>query len=82
MAASGDIERDAPMTDTELLSRMEALEMKYAYQERLIEELNALVTDHQKTIDAMSIKIRDAFQQLAENRDRTEKPPHERPPHY
>jgi len=70
------------MSDKELLTRIDWLETKFSYLEKLVEELNTLVTDQQKTLDAVSVKIRDAFHQLAEQRDRTDKPPHEKPPHY
>ena len=73
------------MTDTETVdSRIEALEVRVAYQDKVIEDLNQTVIDQWKKIDALR-------RQLAELLDRVEvvehgsagpRAPEPPPPHY
>ena len=55
------------MDDAETMSRIDALEMRIAHQDRIIEELNAAVTGQWRTIDDLTTQIRrmaDKMQQL------------------
>ena len=73
------------MTDPETVdSRIEALEVRVAYQDKVIEDLNQAVIDQWKKIDALR-------RQLAEVLDRVEvvedgaagpRAPEPPPPHY
>lgn len=63
--------------------RLIDIEMKLAYQERMIAELNAVVIEQQKTLDdiqkanrALIDRIRDLSENLAEPLGGHEKPPH------
>ena len=72
------------MGDAETMSRIDALEMRIAHQDRIIEELNAAVTGQWRTIDDLTTQIRrmaDKMQQLdasAASPAADEAPP----PHY
>jgi SlyX protein len=72
------------MNQTEALyTRMEALEMRVAYQDRTIEELNNSVTQQWKKIDEFAKKIEDMAVRLQHAEDNKTpggaEPP---PPHY
>lgn len=58
------------------------IELKLAYQERTIDELNAVVTEQAKRIDELEAKLRrfmDRVEAEAAVRDASEEEP---PPHY
>ena len=67
------------MSDTD---RLDALEMRIAYQDQTIEELNATITAQWKVIDALSRKLNLLEEQARATSNiadpRTEPPP----PHY
>lgn len=72
------------MNDTEtLFTRMEALEMRLAYQDRTIEELNNSVTQQWRQIDVFAKKIEEMAVRLQHVEDNKvaggAEPP---PPHY
>ena len=60
--------------------RFVRLETKIAYQEKLIAELNDVVSGHEKTLDRLEFQLKQ-LQHFA--RDQGGEPMgHERPPHY
>jgi uncharacterized coiled-coil protein SlyX len=67
--------------------RLEALEIKFAYQDQAISELSGLVYEYGKRLDSLEEKIQSTLSRLAEMGN--EKGPgsldmaaQERPPHY
>lgn len=73
------------MADTEALtSRIDALEIRLAYQDETIEDLNKAVTDQWKQIDLMTRKIAQLTDQLRETTEQIGRPglPEPPPPHY
>ena len=72
------------MNEAETVSRIVALEVRVAHQDRVIEDLNALVTEQWKQIDALAKQVErmtDRLQRVEENAPSsdTPEPP---PPHY
>jgi SlyX protein len=72
------------MNEAETASRIVALEVRVAHQDRVIEDLNALVTEQWKQIDALAKQVErmtDRLQRVEENAPSsdTPEPP---PPHY
>jgi SlyX protein len=73
------------MTETEnLLTRIDALEMRIAYQDQTIEDLNAAINEQWKLIDALNRKVARFDEQLQDAQSATgagliPEPP---PPHY
>lgn len=66
----------------ELLARIEALEIRLAHQDRIIEDLNKIGTEQWTQIDALRRQIdqlRDRIQEVESNRPNLPEPP---PPHY
>lgn len=62
-------------------SRLDALEMMITHQDRMIAELNDVVTAQWRKIDALEgqlARLRDEVQNIGVNRDAPEPPP----PHY
>ncbi|MFX5464898.1 SlyX family protein, partial [Acinetobacter baumannii] len=49
--------RSRPMTDTSLTNRIDALEMRIAYQDETIEDLNKTITAQWKEIDRLTREI-------------------------
>ena len=71
------------MTEAELSARIEALEVRITYQDRIIEDLNASVTAQWRQIDDMAKQIARMTDRLREIETST--PPGEPeppPPHY
>lgn len=72
------------MTDEAMMSRIEKLEERSAFQEHAIEELSETITDQWKLIDALKRDIKRLTDELKEVEDnmaqgeRREPPP----PHY
>jgi SlyX protein len=72
------------MTDEAMMSRIERLEERSAFQEHAIEELSETITDQWKLIDALKRDIKRLTDELKEVEDnmaqgeRREPPP----PHY
>ena len=74
-----------PMSDVaRLIARIEALEMRAAHQDQVIEDLNAVATEQWTQIDTLKRQIeqlRDRIQELENSRNPAglPEPP---PPHY
>jgi len=73
--------------DNEDAARLEALEIKFAYQDQALSELSGLVYEYGKRLDSLEEKIQSTLARLAEMGN--EKQPgnvdmaaQERPPHY
>ena len=64
-------------------ARLEALEVRVAYQDQVIEDLNQTVIDQWKKIDALRRQLNEVLDRVQEVEDnagpRTPEPP---PPHY
>ena len=72
------------MNEAETASRIVTLEVRVAHQDRVIEDLNTLVTEQWKQIDALAKQVQrmtDRLQRVEENAPSsdTPEPP---PPHY
>lgn len=73
------------MSDTESVNaRLEALEVRVAYQDQVIEDLNQTVIDQWKKIDALKRQLAELLDRVTEVEDggagpRAPEPP---PPHY
>jgi len=72
------------MNEAETASRIVTLEVRVAHQDRVIEDLNTLVTEQWKQIDALAKQVErmtDRLQRVEENAPSsdTPEPP---PPHY
>jgi SlyX protein len=66
---------------TDSASRVDALEMRFTHQERIVADLNEVITAQWSKIDALQreiVKLREEFDAIAFPRDRPEPPP----PHY
>jgi SlyX protein len=71
------------MNDVETSSRIDAMETRIAYQDRIIEELNTAITEQWKQIESLTRQVErmaDRLQQVADNASpNAPEPP---PPHY
>ena len=65
-----------------LNTRIEALEVRAAYQEQTIEALNTTITDQWKRIDDLSRQVARLADRLQEAEAREQPAPSEKPPHY
>jgi len=66
---------------TELTGRLDALETRFAHQERTISELNEVITSQWAKIDMLErqfLRLREEVQNMAPAREGPEPPP----PHY
>ena len=71
------------MSDPNTLSdRIDALEVRIAYQDDTIETLNATITEQWKQIDALTRQVAALSDRLQEAEARSPGPVNERPPHY
>jgi len=73
------------MTDPDSLSsRIEALEVRVAYQDKVIDELNQAVIDQWKKIDALRRHLAEVLNRVQEVEDSAGSPaaPEPPPPHY
>jgi SlyX protein len=71
------------MTDIDVLAaRIEALEVRTAYQEQTIEALNTTITDQWKRIDDLSRQVARLADRLQEAEAREQPAASEKPPHY
>jgi len=72
------------MNETETAARIVALEVRVAHQDRVIEELNALVTEQWKQIDALAKQAERMADRLRRVEDNVPAPdaPEPPPPHY
>jgi SlyX protein len=71
-------------TMSEALTRIEALEVRVAHQDRTIEDLNQSVTDQWKQIDALTKQVAGMADRLQRVEDSTPSPDGAEPPppHY
>jgi len=72
------------MNEAETASRIVALEVRVAHQDRVIEDLNTLVTEQWKQIDALAKQVErmtDRLQRVEENAPSSDAP-EPPPPHY
>ncbi len=62
-------------------NRIYEVEKRIAYLEKFVEELNEVIINHERTIEALKVEIielknKDEQSPLLENRPHNEKPPH------
>jgi len=72
------------MNEAETASRIVTLEVRVAHQDRVIEDLNTLVTEQWKQIDALAKQVErmtDRLQRVEENSPSSDAP-EPPPPHY
>jgi len=72
------------MNEAETASRIVTLEVRVAHQDRVIEDLNTLVTEQWKQIDALAKQVErmtDRLQRVEENAPSSDAP-EPPPPHY
>lgn len=67
---------------TRLSERIDALEVRLAYQDETIETLNQTITAQWKQIDALTRQIAELRDRLQEAERHAPGPVSERPPHY
>ena len=73
----------APMSNVNALSdRIDALEMRLAYQDVTIETLNQTITEQWKQIDALTRQVAELKERLQEAERHAPGPANEPPPHY
>ncbi|QAU48658.1 SlyX family protein [Bradyrhizobium guangzhouense] len=65
-----------------LTERIDALEMRLAYQDDTIETLNQTITAQWKQIDVLVRKVAELGDRLQEAETNAPGPGNERPPHY
>ena len=71
------------MTDVKGLSeRIDALEMRIAYQDETIETLNQTITAQWTEIDRLTRQVAELKQRLQDAESNMPAPANERPPHY
>ena len=76
-------EKARPMSDAKALGeRIDALEMRLAFQDETIETLNQAITAQWKQIDALTRQIRQLNERLQEAEANAPGPANEPPPHY
>ena len=61
-------------------ARIDALEMRVAYQDQVIEDLNQAIIDQWKQIDGLKRQLAEILDRVQEVEDGSAAP--ERPPHY
>jgi len=69
---------------SDLEARIEALEVRAAYQDQVIEDLNQAVVDQWKKIDALKRQLNELLDRVQEVEDSAPGPraPEPPPPHY
>ena len=65
-----------------LAERIDALEMRIAYQDDTIETLNETITAQWKQIDALTRQVEELRERLQDAESNAAAPIDERPPHY
>ena len=65
-----------------LSDRIDALEMRLAYQDVTIETLNQTITEQWKQIDALTRQVAELKERLQEAERHAPGPANEPPPHY
>lgn len=73
----------AAMSDEKtLVERIDALEMRLAYQDDTIEALNQTITAQWQQIDALKRELAELRERLRDAESSAAGPANERPPHY
>ena len=73
----------APMNEEKALSeRVDALEMRVAYQDDTIETLNQTITAQWQQIDALTRQLAELRERLRDAERNAPAPANEPPPHY
>jgi SlyX protein len=73
----------APMSDvSDLSERIDALEMRLAYQDLTIETLNQTITAQWTEIDRLTRQVAELKERLQEAESNAPGPANEPPPHY
>lgn len=63
--------------------RLTEVEVRYTYLERLVEDLSKVLHDQQRLIDSLSTRVDRIESLIADAMNQSsERPPHEKPPHY
>ena len=76
-------EKARPMSDAKALGeRIDALEMRLAFQDETIEALNQAITAQWKQIDALTRRLTELKERLQDAESNAGGPVNERPPHY
>ena len=76
-------EKARPMSDAKALGeRIDALEMRLAFQDETIETLNQTITAQWKQIDALTRQLTELKERLQDTESNATRPVNERPPHY
>ena len=76
-------EKARPMSDAKALGeRIDALEMRLAFQDETIETLNQAITAQWKQIDALTRQFAALTERLQEAEANSPAPANARPPHY
>ena len=70
------------MSDPKLNERIDALEIRIAYQDETIETLNQTITAQWQQIDALTRQLNELRDRMQEAESNTAAPVNERPPHY
>lgn len=72
------------MAENDMTARLEALEIRLAYQDRTIEELNGAVTTQWKEIDALKRLVKSLLEEVENLEEglRQGGPKEPPPPHY
>jgi SlyX protein len=74
---------EAKSTDAKTLAeRIDALEMRVAYQDDTLEALNETITAQWKQIDALTRQLAELRERLQDAESSAAAPINERPPHY
>ena len=74
---------EAKSTDAKTLAeRIDALEMRVAYQDDTLEALNETITAQWKQIDALTRQLAELRERLQDAESSATAPINERPPHY
>ncbi len=70
------------MSETDLAARFDALEIKVAYQDQAIEDLNATITAQWKELERLGRLVARLEDQLREAQSAGPQGPEPPPPHY
>ena len=73
---------DGKTGDLELSERIDALEMRLAYQDEAIETLNQTITKQWLEIDRLTRQLAEMKERLREAESHAPGPSNEPPPHY
>ncbi len=72
-----------PMSDSDgVNARIDALEMRAAYQDQVIEDLNRAIIDQWKQIDGLKRQLAELLDRVQDVEDGPTAAPERPPPHY